>query len=71
MNKSTSTSKRISYYDENRPTMSAVDRWVRGAFVSIFAALGFARFDGELRPAHLPLTRAVSPHLQNQWENQK
>src|SRR6266508_4174676 len=42
-------------------TMRAVDRWVRAAFSDIFVALSFSRFDGESRPSHLPLTRAVSP----------
>ena len=28
-------------------------------FQAFFAALGFSRFDGESRPTHLPLTRAV------------
>ena len=46
---------------ERRLTMRAVDRWVRAAFFGVFAALDFFRFDGESRPTHLPLTRAVSP----------
>ncbi len=36
-----------------------VDRWVRAVFLGIFLALGFSRFDGESRPSHLSLTRAV------------
>ena len=32
--------------------MRAVDRWVRAAFLSVFVALSFSRFDGESQPAH-------------------
>jgi hypothetical protein len=37
-------------------------QWTGGyaaRFLSFFAALSFLRFDGESRPTHLPLTRAV------------
>jgi len=42
-----------------RPTRRAVDRWVRGAFLSMFLAWSFSRFGGESHPTHLPLTLAV------------
>jgi hypothetical protein len=45
------------------PTRRAVDRWVRAAFLSVFAPSSFSRFDGGSQPSHLPLTRAVGrPH---------
>ena len=41
----------------------AMDRWVCSAFLSVFVALGFSRFDSESQPAHLPLTRVVGCYI--------
>jgi hypothetical protein len=49
------------------PKFSAAEhsvQWTGGyapRFLDVFVALSFSRFDGASRPAHLPLTRAVSP----------
>jgi len=32
---------------EGNPTQRAADKWESARFLSIFAALGFSRFDGE------------------------
>ena len=44
------------------PPNTRVQWWVRARFLVFFVALSFFHFDGESRPDHLPLTRAVG-HL--------
>ena len=40
-------------------TQRAADGWVRAAFLGIFLALSFFRFESESQPTHPSLTQAV------------
>jgi hypothetical protein len=44
---------------KRHPTTRALGAGDSAAFLSIFLALSFSRFDGKSRPAYLPLTRAI------------
>ena len=44
---------------KKRPTQRAADGWVCTAFLGMFLALGWFRFEGDSTPTHPSLTQAV------------
>ena len=54
---------------KQRPTKRAADGGYAPRFLSFIVALSVSRFDGDSRPSHLPLTRAVGTLTAKESEN--